>query len=63
MNVKGDEQFSVFTVTGEKVGDVQPIRRSEDGYHFDLSKLNEGVYVVAVHSADSMTHHKIVIKK
>lgn len=63
MNVKGDELFSVYTVTGEKVGDLQPIGKSEEEYHFDLSYLKEGVYVIAVHSADSMTHHKIGIKK
>lgn len=63
MNVKGDEQFSLYTVTGEKVGMIRPVGKTEMGYNFDLSHLLEGVYVVSVQNSEALTHHKIVIKK
>lgn len=63
MNVRGDEQFSIYKVTGEKVGIIQPAGKNEMGYNFDLSHLLEGVYIVVVKSSETLTHHKIVIKK
>ncbi len=61
--LKGTEKFFLYSVTGEKLEVLNPVIEKDQECTFDLTYLNDGVYVIAVQSSDRTIHHKIVIKK